>query len=242
MQRLLAFLCLFLCVNVASAGIPKELSDRLHKLFPDVKEQNVTLSPVKDIYQVVMGTDVVYASADGKYLFYGHLVDATKEPPQSLTEQVNKTLRLAAINKIDPKTLITYAPAKPLHTITVFTDIDCPYCRRLHADVPELNKLGITVRYLAFPRSAPGTPSYQKSIDAWCAKDRKAVFAAAMEGKNPPAGKNCSSAIVDSHMALVRQLGLEATPVIVTDDGFMIPGYMPPAYIAQYFKEHAKKP
>jgi thiol:disulfide interchange protein DsbC len=129
--------------------------------------------------------------------------------------------------------MIVFAPANVKHTITVFTDVDCTYCRKLHSEIGELNKLGVKVRYLAYPRTGPNTESWAKMEQVFCSKDRKQALTSAKMGE-PVKGPACGSTPVASEYALGEQIGVNGTPAIITDKGEYIGGYLPAAKLVQY--------
>ena len=109
--------------------------------------------------------------------------------------------------------------------LTVFTDIDCPYCAKLHREVPQLNKNGITVEYLMFPRAGLGTPSFKKAVSMWCAEDNNKSMTEAKEGR-PIDNKTCENPIKAQYQ-LGQELGVRGTPALITKTGKLIPGYVP---------------
>ncbi len=136
--------------------------------------------------------------------------------------------------------MIVFSPKeKPRHTLTVFTDIDCGYCRKLHAEMDELNSYGIEVRYMMFPRTGLNTPSYQKAVNVWCAKDQQVSMTKAKAGESIPQA-NCDNPIA-SQFDLGQQLGVTGTPALLLGDGSLIPGYRPAKDLAAILDEEAKK-
>jgi thiol:disulfide interchange protein DsbC len=129
---------------------------------------------------------------------------------------------LAKIKNVE---MIIFSPDKTKHTITVFTDIDCPYCQKLHAEIEDYNKAGIEVRYLMFPRAGVDSPSYKKAISVWCANDSNKALTDAKQGKKVEA-KTCENPI-QSQMTVAQMVGVTGTPAIVLEDGEMLPGYRP---------------
>ena len=127
--------------------------------------------------------------------------------------------------------MIVFAPKVVKHTVTVFTDIDCPYCRRLHKEVPAMNELGIKVRYLAFPRAGVHSPSFKEAVSVWCAKNPAQALTDAKAGKKVPE-VTCDNPVLQ-HMALGEQVGVTGTPAMVLEDGRMLPGYIPATRLAQ---------
>ncbi len=207
------------------------LRDTLSNSFPNLKSSDITATPVEGIYQVSRGMSFGYATADGQYFFDGDLIDLAKA--ESLTESSRKSLRLAALDDIGESKMIVYPAKKEKHVMTVFTDIDCGYCRKLHREMEDYNKQGITVRYLFFPRSGPNTPSFKKAENVWCANNRNAALTDAKNGK-VVADKECASPILQQYRAGQR-LGVRGTPALILDDGSMRPGYIPADRLAQEF-------
>ena len=117
-------------------------------------------------------------------------------------------------------------------TLTVFTDVDCPYCRQLHGEIEALNGYGITVRYLAFPRTGLNTDIHAKMISTWCAADRKAMFTVAKRGGEVPAA-DCENPVAEQFL-LGQELGVTGTPALVFEDGTLLPGYIPADTLADY--------
>jgi thiol:disulfide interchange protein DsbC len=112
------------------------------------------------------------------------------------------------------------------HTITVFTDVECGYCRKLHSEIAQLNDRGVQVRYLAYPRAGPGTDDWAKMEAVWCSTDRKKAITDAKAGKAIKAAQ-CSTPIAKQYK-LGEQLGVRGTPAIFTDSGEYIGGYLAP--------------
>src|SRR5262249_19025812 len=136
------------------------------------KPEDVRQSPIPGVYEISLGTSTAYISGDGKYLISGDLYEVDSKT--NLTEARRTVVRGQAMAAIKESDTIVFGPAsKPKHTITVFMDVDCGYCRKLHSEIAELNKLGIRVRYTAYPRSGPGTSSWTKMETVWCSKDRR---------------------------------------------------------------------
>ena len=131
------------------------------------------------VYEVPMGADTAYVSADGRYIFAGDLFEIDSRT--NLTETKRSAARSKLIAKIDEREAIVFGPASAQHTITVFTDVECGYCRKLHSEIDQLNKLGVRVRYLAYPRSGPGTEDWRKMEAVWCSADRKAAITSAKQ-------------------------------------------------------------
>ena len=194
------------------------------QMAPGAKVQQIAPMPIAGLFQVISQGQVLYMSGDGRYVIQGDAFDIkTRTPLNSLT--MNR-LRRDAIAKLLPEGMIRFAPADPKYTVTVFTDIDCPYCRAFHANIAEINKLGIAVNYLFWPRTGLGTPSAQKAVDVWCASDRKDALTRAFEGQNPR-NATCQSPVAHD-FNLGMDLGVDGTPTIIADNGVVLGGYVDP--------------
>ena len=202
----------------------------LSALAPGKTPDRLEPSPVPGLYEVVYGPQVFYVSKDGRFVVDGDVVDV--KLGKNLTEELRAAGRLKLINSIDPANMIIFAPKHVKHVVTVFTDVDCPYCRKMHSHIAEYNQYGIEVRYLAFPRTGVNTPSYFKAVSVWCAADRKKALTEAKLGKPVPMRK-CNSP-VDHQLTLAGKLGISGTPTIILEDGSVLPGYVPPKKLSQY--------
>lgn len=214
-----------LSMNMAIADeTTDKIQKKLNEIIPSAPTAQISESPVEGLYQVIVGPNVIYMTADTEFLFNGNLIDlATRE---NLTESAKNEARKQTLEAIPTESMIEF-PAKgdTKATITVFTDIDCPYCKKFHKDIPKLNKEGITVRYLAFPRSGVDTPSYKKMVSVWCADDKAKSLDDAKKGTDPVT-KTCDNP-VKNHMAQAQLFGINGTPTIIFEDGNMVPGYVP---------------
>jgi thiol:disulfide interchange protein DsbC len=226
----LFFLALMLSFG-SSAVIADQAADEaaIRKTLGTLKADLIEPTPVPGIYEVVSGPHVVYMSADGRYMFQGDMMDMLKR--QSLTEPRRREITLATIDAVDEKQMIVYEPEKARHTITVFTDIDCGYCRKLHNEMDEYMAAGIRVRYMMFPRAGKGSDSYNKAVAVFCAGDRNKALTDAKNGK-PIDMKTCETPI-DMHMTLVEKLGARGTPFIIFENGQTQPGYVPARQMAK---------
>jgi thiol:disulfide interchange protein DsbC len=198
-----------------------------------IKLEDVRMTPVNGIYEVTRDSQISYTSADGRYAFVGDLIDIDKD--SNLTEQRRRAIRTRMIDSVPESEMLVFSPKDPKYTITVFTDIDCGYCRRLHSQMAEYNRQGIRVRYLFFPRSGPGTESWQKAEAVWCSKDRNDALTRAKNGEAVKAAK-CPSNVVARDFELGNKLSVEGTPSIFLQNGEMLPGFLPPAQLTRYLK------
>ena len=201
-----------------------QIRQGLEKRFSDLKITDIKPSPVPGLYEVSFGTHVAFVSADGKYMLMGDLIDV--ENRKNLTADRRTALILKAIDAMGEKNMIVFAPKQAVkRTLTVFSDVDCPYCARLHHEIPALTGAGVKVRYLLFPRAGVGSESYKRSVAVWCAKDRGAAVGAAMSGGKLDM-KTCPNP-VEAHLKLGADVGVEGTPTLVLEDGHILPGYLP---------------
>ncbi|HJL80096.1 MAG TPA: thioredoxin fold domain-containing protein [Gammaproteobacteria bacterium] len=197
----------------------------LLEIFPGANGYTLDDSAVDGLYAVNIGSEVIYISKDGKFLIRGEILDLQNSV--NLTEEKRVLARLDAIQSMDEKTMIIYEPKKTNHTVTIFTDIDCGYCRKFHQQIDDYLDLGIRVRYLSFPRTGPETESWEKAHSVWCSKDRQGSLDRAKQGKKVD-GDNCPDSPVQSHYNLGSVFNISGTPTILTDKGKLIVGYLPP--------------
>jgi thiol:disulfide interchange protein DsbC len=210
-------------------GSREAIETSLRKVLPDMKTDQIRPSPIEGVSEVQVGPRLFYVTNDGRYLLQGSLIDL--QTRQDISEERRKTFRLEAINDVGEQNMIIFPAKDPRHTITVFTDVDCTYCRKLHKQINRYNDLGITVRYLLYPRSGANTPSYYKAVTVWCSENRQDALTRAKAGEELKQ-RDCPNPVM-SLMDLGQAVGLQGTPAIVLDDGEMVPGYVPPEKLAQ---------
>jgi thiol:disulfide interchange protein DsbC len=242
-MRMLCFAVLSTFAVVASAAEPaaKAPADprvEIAKKIPGAKAEDITPTAAKGIFEVRLGGDIAYVSADARYLFTGDMYDLDSRT--NLTELGRTDTRRKLLAKLDEKDMIVFGPAENAkHTVTVFTDVDCGYCRKLHSEIEQITKLGVRVRYMAYPRSGPGTADWAKMERVWCSKDRKAAITQAKLGKDVSAPA-CGATPVAKQYELGEQMGVRGTPAIFTAKGDYIGGYLPPQQLLQELDELAK--
>ena len=208
----------------------------LAKSMPSIKVGSVKPSEAKGLYEVTIGSSILYVSEDGKYMVQGHLVDI--EAKKDLTEAKLAAVRVEALAKFGKDKVISFKPDKPKYKVSVFTDIDCGYCRKLHSEMDGYMAEGIEVQYLFFPRAGKGSDAYKKAVSVWCADDRnKALTAAKTGGKLEE--KTCVNPI-DEHMALGVEFEARGTPMIVTAKGNVFPGYIPAKQLGKILADENK--
>lgn len=222
--------------GVAAVDDAKDPRIALVKLLPaGAKIEDLRPSPIPGIYEFMEGAEVSYLTADGKYFLDGNLYDMNTR--ENLSEERRTRARLALISAVPESQMLIFGPKNPKYTITVFTDVDCAYCRKLHSEIGELNKLGVRVRYMFYPRTGPDTESWHKAEAVWCAADRNEALTRAKAGGPVDLSKTCGPTPVAREYALGQSIGVRGTPAIVTDKGDYINGYMPPHDLVEQLKE-----
>lgn len=211
---------------------------KLQAALNGAKPDSVAPATIPGLYEVVVGGQVLYLSEDGRFIVQGDILDLGSQG--NLTDQRRSELRNKAITAVGDNQMISFGPPGPVkHTITVFTDIDCGYCRKMHSQMAEYNKEGIRIRYLWFPREGIGSESYDKAVSVWCAADQKAAMTKAKSGENIEK-KTCDNP-VQAQYELGQKLGVRGTPSLILESGEMLPGYVPPTQLAQMLAESKDK-
>ena len=223
---------LFLLVSTMTPGFAKVESTDTAKTITSLKQKlktrfrsepsSIKESQLPNVFEVMYGTEVIYVSKDGKYFLAGDMINL--DTRENLSEVAKQSVRKEIMDKQDNKP-VTFKAKNEKHVVKVFTDIDCPYCAKLHREVPELNAKGITVEYLMFPRAGIGSGSFKKAVSMWCADDQLQAMTDAKERK-PIADKTCDNPI-EAQYTLGQEVGVTGTPALVTETGRLIPGYMP---------------
>ncbi len=197
--------------------------------FNEVKPQDVQPTPVAGWFSISKGTLIAYISGDGKYLLQGDLIDIDNEI--SLTEVARNEARLKMMEAVPDEDTIIFAPKEVKHVLSVFTDVDCPYCQRFHSQIDEYLAEGIEVRYFMYPRNGPGSEAWTKAEHVWCAADQQEALTLAKLGREFES-RSCDVSIINEHYALGQDIGLRGTPALVLEDGTLISGYVPPAELS----------
>lgn len=226
-----------------AAGTPDARAvEAVRALSPQAVVERVSAAPIPGFREVMVGGQVAYASDDGKYLFVpgqgGALFDVAAR--SNLTEETLARQRKQLLETIPASERIVFAPAAPKHRITVFTDISCGYCRKMHSEIADYNREGIAVEYLAFPRAGLGSPDYATMVSVWCAPDRRKALTDA-KNQRPVPPRTCKTT-VNQQYDVGQRAGLTGTPMIVAEDGTQLGGYVPAARLRQVLDELAAKP
>jgi len=199
----------------------------------DFEITSLEASPIPGLYEMVSGGTILYVDATGKYLLEGDLIDLQNRV--SLTEQKLGKLHIGMISSMPESEMLVYQPEEPTgRSITVFTDISCGYCRRLHAEIDTLLDAGVAVRYLMFPRAGLNTPASAALESVWCSDNPQLAMTTAKQGGQVEP-KSCDNPI-EEHVALAQNVGLRGTPLIYLDSGDRIPGYRDAATIVDMVK------
>ncbi|MEM9102784.1 MAG: DsbC family protein [Pseudomonadota bacterium] len=211
----------------------EQVKAKISAAFPRASVERIEDGPIEGFYQVVSQGEVYYASVDGKHMLFGNLI-SIENGIKNLTQETlakieaeKAPMRAADIKSLKNNDFVVFKAENEKHKVTVFTDVDCGYCRKLHKEVKELNNLGVTVQYLAFPRAGIPSDSYNKLMAVWCSDNRTAAMDNAKLNRKFDF-KTCENTIQDKHMPLVRKFNLRGTPAIVTEGGDIIAGYLPP--------------
>jgi thiol:disulfide interchange protein DsbC len=231
--RIFAAVALSVASSLAlAADADQAIRKNLQSIQPDMPIEAIAESPMPGLYQVQLkGGRQLYASADGQFVMQGYLYQFKDGQAINLTEQEESRAIAKEINGIPTKEMVVFAAKEPKTHITVFTDTDCGYCQKLHSEVPELNRQGVEVRYVAFPRQGLAGPAYSELVSVWCAKDRQAAMTTAKSRQDVPEA-TCDNPVAKQY-ELGQMIGVNGTPAIVLANGKMIPGYQPAPQLAK---------
>ncbi len=211
---------------VADDALPKKYRF-IQDAFPEVEVTSVKPSPIPGVLQMAVGAELYYVSEDGKYFISGDIYGLTSR--ENLTEAARNEARGAYLASLGDDAGIMFPAPDEKYVVTVFTDIDCPYCRKLHREMADYNERGISVRYLFFPRQGPGSPAWLKADAVWCSASRQDAMTASKNGVEVEADADCTDTPVAAHYQLGKDLGITGTPAIFTESGQLIVGYQPAA-------------
>jgi thiol:disulfide interchange protein DsbC len=216
-----------------------DIRAQLAAKLPGAKPEDVRPSAIPGMYEIALGSSIGYISADGKYLISGDMYEIASK--NNLTENRRTEARIKVMANLKDSDLIVFSPVTPpKHIVTIFTDVDCSYCRKLHSEIAELNKMGIRVRYAAYPRGGPGTESWAKFESVWCSKDRRAALTDAKMGESVKANK-CATPVAAQYK-MGEDMGVRGTPAIYTSTGEYVSGYLPAQELAAYLDELTAPP
>jgi thiol:disulfide interchange protein DsbC len=218
-------------------NVPPDVRARVVSKLQGASPDDVAMSPIPGLYEVTMGGLIAYVSADGKYLLSGNVYDLDSQV--NLTATRRNAARAKALAAASESNMIVFGPANAKMTVTVFTDIDCGYCRKFHSQIADVNKAGVRVRYMMYPRTGPDTESWTKAEQVWCAADRREALTRAKRGEAIK-GKACGDAAIKSQYELGSDLGVEGTPAVFTQNGDYIGGFLTAPELVQAIQDSQK--
>jgi thiol:disulfide interchange protein DsbC len=230
---IVALLASLLMMSAQAAATDEQdfnaVEKKIRTLVPNAKTIAISETPIEGVLQVQINADIIYVTSDGEYLLQGQIMEIDSRI--NITDQAKSGIRMSLLSGLERDDQISFAPENPKYDLLVFTDIDCGYCRKLHNQITEYNEEGIAIHYMAFPRAGIGSNSYDKFVSVWCADDQQTAMTLAKNGDDP-APETCTNPIAEQY-DLGRELGVTGTPALLTDDGTLIPGYMPPPQLRQ---------
>jgi len=226
------------CAAVAfSADQPVQAADpriEIAKKIPGTTPDELHATPISGIYELVQGTDIAYVTTDGKYAISGDLYDVGRN--DNLTEVRRRDIRIKLLASVPESDMLIFSPRDPKYTVTVFTDVDCAFCRKLHSQIAEYNRLGVRVRYMFYPRSGPNTESWTKAEQVWCSTNRNDALTRAKLGEQLKSPKSCGNSPVGRDYEMGKQFDIRGTPAIVMNNGEMLGGYVSPMQLVEHLQ------
>jgi thiol:disulfide interchange protein DsbC len=222
---------LFAANSLAADADPKleAVRAKISGMYATLDPEDVDVSPIEGWYTVQRGSIIAYVSDDGRYLMQGDLIDLDTQV--NLSEASRADVRRKLVSTLSDDDAILFSPAEVKHTVTVFTDVDCTYCRKLHSEIDAYMDLGIEVRYVLYPRNGPASRAWTTSEEVMCASDRGSALTAAKLDREFQTTK-CDTGALTRNYSLGRDVGLTGTPAIVLEDGTFIGGYLSPAALS----------
>ena len=226
-------LLMFIFILVFSSVIKSDellISSKINAVLPDgMSVQSIKESQIENLFIVDIGDlQPIYASKNGEFFFYGELYAVNGNTLQNTTKDEINLKRKSILDEALPKDdFISFKSQNEKYRVTIFTDVDCGYCRKFHSEIKDFNDLGITVNYVAFPRSGLDSISYNKIVTAWCSEDPKSTLTKMKQGKDVQLSL-CQDHPVETHFLLGQKIGITGTPAIIKSDGELLPGYLPP--------------
>ena len=222
MKNILLLIAIMLLVSCAKKDeVDLDIRKTVSNAYPDV-----AIDAIKKIddnfHEIIINKQIYYATNDGKYLIVGNVINLnTKE---SITENTKMNQRLSIIDSIDMKNYMIFKPKKTDHILTIFTDTSCPYCQKLHNEIPDLLENNIEIRYVLFSRNGNDVDAYQQLVSAWCSDDKVDALEDLFAGDILDDISNCENPIA-RNFDYAGSLSVEGTPTIFLEDGRIIPGY-----------------
>jgi thiol:disulfide interchange protein DsbC len=234
MAKAIALVCCAGLSSLSSAADAPEWEQSLREAINNslgavtqgqLRVEQVRETPMSGLYELIMSSgEILLSDRSGQFLITGELYQTQAQGLVNLTAQTRQIQVQELVAGMPDDQMIIFSPDNPVATITVFTDVDCTYCRRLHHDIEAINERGIAVRYVAYPRGGAESTAYPKMISVWCAPDRKLALTQAKNGQNLP-DRDCQNPVLNQH-ALGNRIGITGTPAIILPSGQLVPGYM----------------
>jgi thiol:disulfide interchange protein DsbC len=239
MNRIHAFVAAPLLLGLSCTASPADpqappaVSEAVESLMPGVAPAWLKPSPMAGLWEVALGPHIFYISSDGEHLLRGDIVSVGSR--ENLTRPARNKARLNAVESLGEDSMIVFTPASAKYTVSVFTDVDCGYCAKLHREMQTYLDAGIRIRYLAYPRAGVGSKSYDKIVSVWCADDQRQAMTDAKAGRDL-APQSCKNP-VDDHFEMGQLVGVRGTPTIVLQTGDIVPGYVPADRLLRTLRE-----
>ena len=219
----------FILWTVFVSSDEQTIRSSVEKILPKGSQiESVQKSSITGLYAVYYGDlEPIYVSEDGNFFIYGNIYKINKNSISNITDIEVAQRRSLILSNLVSGELISFKSSNEKHVVTVFTDVDCGYCRKLHNQIKEYNKLGITINYAAFPRSGLGSDTFMKMVSAWCSENMKLSLTRLKNNKEVSVNF-CDNQPVSKHYAIGNKLGVTGTPAIFSSDGRSFPGYLSP--------------
>ena len=222
MKNILLLITIMLLVSCAKKDeVDLDIRNAVSNAYPDVAIDEIKKID-ENFHEIIINKQIYYATNDGKYLIVGNVINLnTKE---SITENTKMNQRLSIIDSIDMKNFMIFKPKKTDHILTIFTDTSCPYCQKLHNEIPDLLENNIEIRYVLFSRNGNDVDAYQQLVSAWCSADKVDALEDLFAGDILDDISDCENPIA-RNFDYAGSLSVEGTPTIFLEDGRIIPGY-----------------
>tara|TARA_Y100001935_G_scaffold13683_1_gene10432 strand:- start:298 stop:999 length:702 start_codon:yes stop_codon:yes gene_type:complete len=218
--------CLFFCSSLFSQDLIL-VKEKINKILPEgVSVKEITYSQERDLFIIDIGDiQPIYVLPNTEYIILGDILSLKGGRPENETEKDKGRLRLKMLANLDQDSFIKFKSNNENSVLTVFTDVECTYCRKFHSEIDEYLANGVSINYLAFPRTGIDSSSYEKMVSAWCSNEKKESITN-LKNDVDIEMTNCENP-VENHFEIGRRIGVTGTPAIVTQTGLLLPGYIP---------------
>ena len=219
-------ICLCFCSSLFSQDLIL-LKEKINKILPEgVNVREITYSQERDIFIVDIGDiQPIYVLPNTEYIILGDIFSLKGDKPESETEKDKGKLRLKILADLNQESFIKFKSNNEKTVLTVFTDVECTYCRKFHSEIDEYLANGVSINYLAFPRTGIDSSSYEKMVAAWCSNEKKESITN-LKNDIDIEMNSCENP-VENHFEIGRRIGVTGTPAIITQTGLLLPGYIP---------------